>query len=202
MPEMKAYDERVAELKHVLEGQSLIFTPFPEADPVKFGEYMHADNDAWLKHMGGAKHPEGKPYKSLDPVEELAAMNAYTREKGVHFDFLLQHEKDGPYLGYANIMLSADNPIATLGYYILPPYRQHGVATEAASAIMQQLEKDSLDIGLDGINAIVRDDNIASSRVLEKAGFNNNGPTPSQFGKPGNFIEFVHLFKENPIRTR
>lgn len=196
MAKKTAFDRITRDLKNAFNGHGLIFTPFIEADPVKFGEYMHADEDAWITHVGG------KPLAGGDPTDELAYMNGYTRSRGTQFDFLLQREPNGPYVGYTNIMLHPHNRTAMVGYYMLPSTRNHGVATQTVEIITRQLGSIAHRIGLKELGASVRDDNAPSVRVLEKAGFENRGVRPSQFGRPGTFLGFVQSLKLNQDKTR
>ncbi len=57
---------------------------------------------------------------------------------------------------------------ASLGFYIARPYWGRGLATEAATAFV---ERGFQDLGLRRIEAGVNALNLASIRVLEKAGF-------------------------------
>jgi len=59
-----------------------------------------------------------------------------------------------------------------IGYGISGEYRNNGYATEAAKSVLQFAFDN---IGLDALVAIVKPENIASRRVIEKLGFTHRG---------------------------
>lgn len=63
--------------------------------------------------------------------------------------------------------------IAEIGYWVGPPYWSTGVASAAVETLTRHL----LAAGVPRIEAVAFDDNPASARVLEKAGFRPVGPT-------------------------
>ena len=75
-------------------------------------------------------------------------------------------------IGFCGLKYLADLDAVDVGYRFLPQYRGRGFATEACTA--------SLDFGfstlrLDEIIGLVRPENVASIRVLEKAGMQSDG---------------------------
>jgi RimJ/RimL family protein N-acetyltransferase len=71
---------------------------------------------------------------------------------------------DGALVGYCGFFV---RPVkgTTMGYAILPQYRGHGLATEAAAAVLDWAERHDVDV-----YASVRPPNPASVRVLAKIG--------------------------------
>lgn len=65
-------------------------------------------------------------------------------------------------------LTSLSRASAEIGYKIEPAFRGHGLATEALLAILHGVEQRH---GFSVVSAVARADNVASHRVLEKAGF-------------------------------
>ena len=89
--------------------------------------------------------------------------------------------ESGTVMGDAGLILLAHRgPEIELAYRLAKPYWGKGYATEAATA---WLAHGFDELGLDRIVAVTHPDNVASQRVLEKAGMRTAGPT-SYAGTP------------------
>ncbi len=88
-------------------------------------------------------------------------------------------EADGSVIGRVNLY-NLEHGSAVLGYRLAERVTGRGVATAAVESVAT-LARD--DYGLSVLVAEVRDTNMASRRVLEKAGFLAAGPTEIN-GKP------------------
>jgi RimJ/RimL family protein N-acetyltransferase len=76
--------------------------------------------------------------------------------------------------------LEHHGPEVELGYDLHPDTWGRGLATEAARAVMDQAFGR---LGIDRVMAVVKPDNVASRRVLEKAGLHRAG-TRLAYGEP------------------
>jgi RimJ/RimL family protein N-acetyltransferase len=76
--------------------------------------------------------------------------------------------------------LDAEREIVEIGYWVLPHARRRGVATRIARVLAEH----AFDLGVHRVAAYVNVDNVASERVLERAGFTREGVIRS-LPKPG-----------------
>ena len=67
--------------------------------------------------------------------------------------------------------LDAERAIVEIGYWVLPPARRMGVATRIA----RLLARHAFALGVERVAAYVNVGNVASERVLERAGFTREG---------------------------
>lgn len=73
----------------------------------------------------------------------------------------------GTLLGRVDAVIESDGVCSNFGYYLFPAYWGLGFASEAVGAVIDHL----LSLGLPHVVATVTVGNVASVRVLEKAGF-------------------------------
>ncbi|RSK28590.1 N-acetyltransferase [Bacillus sp. HMF5848] len=77
------------------------------------------------------------------------------------------------YIGEAGVLaMSVKNKRAVVGYNILPAFWGQGYATEITKALVRQLFEVE---GMERIEALVLEGNMASRKVLEKAGLQQEG---------------------------
>ena len=87
--------------------------------------------------------------------------------------------EDGSVLGRFNLIFSG-NESATLGYRVAQHVAGHGVATAAVRELCRLV---AARYGLRTLKAAVSDTNVASAKVLAKAGFIPDGPAdPASIG--------------------
>ncbi|MFN4142489.1 GNAT family N-acetyltransferase [Aestuariivirga sp.] len=120
-----------------------------------------------------------------DPaVARYQSWDGYTVEEGVRFldglsgqepgepgwfQFALEEKATGAFVGDCGLNVSAhDRRLAEIGYSIARPFWNRGFATEAVRALTGHAFRA---YGLHRISASVDPRNVASCRVLEKAGF-------------------------------
>jgi ribosomal-protein-alanine N-acetyltransferase len=80
-----------------------------------------------------------------------------------------------------------DDGTATVGYRVAESAAGRGLAT---SMLRELCELAAIQYGIGTLRAAARDENFASRRVLEKAGFVSVGPTQVA-GRPGTLYEFI-----------
>jgi ribosomal-protein-alanine N-acetyltransferase len=74
---------------------------------------------------------------------------------------------NGMYIGRVDAEINSTLEAPNFGYYFFPQHWGHGYATESVAAATQQL----IALGVDRLVATVTVGNMASARVLQKAGF-------------------------------
>lgn len=182
MPKKFAFDRIQSDLKQAFNGRGLIFTPFHAVDTADFVNFATADEFAMV---GGIPHE----------IDQLAAkflhVNTRDRAQGAVFNFLVQETHGGPYVAYANIISNPNARTASFGYMVLPSCRKQGIASRMAAAITQGFAEIAPDLGIRQFTASVKDDNVASLRVLEKLRISPRGNGISSFGAPGNFLKYA-----------
>ena len=67
--------------------------------------------------------------------------------------------------------LDAERAIVEIGYFVLPHARGRGVATTVARLLAEH----AFSLGIERVAAYVNVGNVASERVLERAGFTREG---------------------------
>ncbi|XVV17061.1 GNAT family N-acetyltransferase [Actinoplanes sp. CA-131856] len=109
------------------------------------------------------------------------------QDAGVCAFYVLVGEEDGPVLGRFNLY-DIENESAVLGYRVAQHVAGRGVATAAVRELCQVAATEH---GLRTLRAATADRNIASQRVLTKAGFVPVGPAdPAHLGgKTGTWYE-------------
>ncbi len=90
---------------------------------------------------------------------------AYWNEHGAG-DYIV-HTHDGEFIGFAGFFPSTRPHAIAIGYALVPAYWGRGYGTEVALLLTETARG----LGRSEIVATVRDTNVASRRILEKAGF-------------------------------
>lgn len=99
-------------------------------------------------------------------IADLAAMNP--GDPG-WFQFALEDRRSGSFVGDCGLFIDGNDPrLARIGYTMARPVWGRGFATEAVEALADFAFPE---FGLHRITASVDPRNVASCRVLEKAGF-------------------------------
>lgn len=94
---------------------------------------------------------------------------------------------DGAFAGDIGLYNEAWSGQAMVGYSMLPDFRGRGIATRAVRLISAW----AFAIGVRRVTAGTAPDNIASQRVLEKAGFVRESVQRSRFAGPGGRVDNV-----------
>ena len=77
---------------------------------------------------------------------------------------------------------------AEIGFWLLPQFWNKGIASEALKAAILYWKKER---GLHRLEGFVEEGNTASSKLLEKAGFNYEGKMKECEIKNGNYISLL-----------
>jgi len=147
---------------------------------VRTGELLlRAPTEADVDAIAPAfRDPEVGGEAGLPPVDAdtLRAMLheqlPWLRERGLLAPYVIEDTDMGTILGGANLRLfDPMRDTVELGYWLFVDARGRGVATRAVRALVE----DSHARGVVRVEAHVRLGNIASERVLERAGFEREG---------------------------
>jgi RimJ/RimL family protein N-acetyltransferase len=94
------------------------------------------------------------------------------RRAGLMSPYLVEDTTTGAILGGAGLHhLDPMRDVVELGYWLFADARGRGIATRVVNA----LAEDAFARGINRVEAVVRLDNAASERVLERAGFTREG---------------------------
>jgi len=147
----------------------------------------------------GLREPALYEWISMEPpdsVEALAARWARNlprlREARDCFwpAWAVQRRSDGAWIGSLDAEVMPDGVATNIGYFFLPAYWGRGHASEAVSALCDHLARE----GVTEQRGYVTHGNLASYRVLERAGFVRTRIVPANDvlrGQPVDDVEFV-----------
>jgi RimJ/RimL family protein N-acetyltransferase len=130
------------------------------------------------------EHEGGTTLTLADVEQRMVERNAQAYEEGFGILGLRLHNEKRP-IGYCGLIIgraSFDEP--EVAYEILPLFRGHGYATEAAGAVVEA----AFATGRERLWATVGTWNAPSFRVLEKNGFRAHH---SDTGENGDFVWMV-----------
>ena len=117
-----------------------------------------------------ANNPVGSLSEDQLLQQILASNSPMTEKKSSHRYYIQTEEKD--YAGVISLKdINWDSGVGELGYLIAEKYHNKGIATAAVALMMQK----AFASGIQKIKATHYVDNIASSRVLQKNGFVQEG---------------------------
>jgi [ribosomal protein S5]-alanine N-acetyltransferase len=127
--------------------------------------FFHAMQDEALYQWISATPPEtverlrdrwARLESRLDPSGDMAWLN-----------WAVRRASDGAYVGKVDAVVSTANIAVNLGYFFFTPFWGRGYASEAVAAVAEHFARHAVT----EIWATVTFGNVASCRVLERAGF-------------------------------
>jgi len=140
-----------------------------------------------------------RPDGSLGGAEKFVARTLANWEGGSAYAWSILLRGDGPFLGMIEARIDAY--MVNLGYVIAREHWNRGFATEAVKAVCAWAEAEP---DVFRIWAVCAADNLASVRVLEKAGLKREGPSralavfPNAGGAPRECLSYS-LAREFPL---
>lgn len=126
------------------------------------------------RNQASTRRFQASPRRTLDEVRSLLAAQAGVEESNAavgRVQWII--ELDGLPVGQIGLTINLwdrDHATATLGYMIADEHQGQGVAT-AAVCLVSARGFDPAGLALERIEAVAAVDNVASRRVLEKAGY-------------------------------
>jgi len=125
------------------------------------------------------------PYPREAAVSWIAS-HPGTAELGTGFTWAICRRDDGLLMGAIGIHVDVHHERGTIGYWLGVPFWNQGYTSEAARAAV---DYGFTDLHLHRIDATCLPHNVASSRVMEKAGMTYEGTLRGYYRKGDDFID-------------
>lgn len=122
-------------------------------------------------------------------AEEFIQRSAAAAERDENFVFAI-HLRPGELIGVINLRPSNRHRSGHLGYWMGAPFRGHGYMTEAVQQVMLFAFET---LQLHRVHTACMAVNVASARVLEKAGLQREGLSKQAFFKEGVFHDLLQF---------
>jgi RimJ/RimL family protein N-acetyltransferase len=134
------------------------------------------DGKAWIAMVSDPEVRRYLPQRPIPTLADVPAMiekrHAMERERGYAM-WAVEEKKTGEFVGQCGLFpAEGKGPEIEIAYHFDKAHWGKGYATEAATAVLARALGP---IGLDRVIGIVMPENIASCRVLEKAGMHFEG---------------------------
>ena len=165
--------------------EDLFLSTFSESDAVSLVKWL---NDQVI-YQNTYHIPY--PYTEKDALEFIRKTRQNTEREGKTVNFAIRHRSEGLiggigfFRGEANAEHSRE-----IGYWLAEPFRGQGLMGKAVGRLVQYLVEEWQ---VKRVVASVIQSNAASRRVLEKAGFTQEGYLRKRFQKNGVFLD-VYLY--------
>jgi [ribosomal protein S5]-alanine N-acetyltransferase len=163
----------------VLEAERLILRPFVAADAPTVEEL------AGHPEVAGPTLNIPYPYPAGLAAEWIAS-HARWASSGERYTFAIERKADGALLGAISATLAPRNRRAELGYWLGRPYWGQGYTSEAARRVTAFCFEV---LGLHRVQATCFIGNVASARVMEKAGMCREGVLRGYNRKGDSFLD-------------
>ncbi|MFN0175284.1 MAG: GNAT family N-acetyltransferase [Saprospiraceae bacterium] len=164
--------------------EHIALTPFEPGDKPNLVLYL---NDPVL-YRNTLRIPS--PYTDADAEQWLNTARENRALYGQTYNWAIRHTEHGVIGGIgAFIRTGVDGHLDEIGYWLGEPFRGQGIATDAVRVLCERLFETRP--ALVRIEAKVHSDNPASVRVLEKAGFEQEGYARKHTIKDGELIDVI-----------
>ena len=170
----------------------LVLRPFNVTDAPRVRDLA---GDARITQQAlGIPHPY-----PLEAAEAWIADHSSAFARGSEANFAVTLKEGGELLGAASLLaISTQHARAELGYWIGPEHWSHGYCTEA---VVRLIDYGREVCGLTRVTARCLAGNIASARVLEKAGLLCEGRLSGHFFRHGRYLDMLLLGLTFPERN-
>src|ERR1700730_12505084 len=161
-------------------------------DQIHLSEIRASDRSACVEHFREKEIYDRTlripyPYTEKDFDEFMAVVGKRRQEQGNRVGWAIRSREDyfiGG-LGFDGLVIGKSHR-AEIGYWLAKPYWGKGIMTAVVRNVCEfALAK----FGLVKIEAHVFADNVASSRVLAKCGFHQEGYVRKHYLKEGNYLD-------------
>jgi 8-oxo-dGTP diphosphatase len=166
--------------------ERLRLRPVSDADVAVIAEL--ADDPEVAGRTGSIPYP-------LSEDEAQAWFRSHLGEEGETL-FAIERTEDGAFLGVIGLGVAPGARRGSVGFWLARPHWGRGYMTEAVAAVLAHA---FAAMGLDAVEAEVFNDNAASLRVLEKAGFRWVGVAERDFPARGGRRKVVRLERRRPV---
>lgn len=166
-----------------LETERLVLRPFDLADAPAVEEMAGAPEIAAMTFNIPHPYPAGGAASWIGTHDAAAA-------SGEDFTFAVTRKPDGALLGAISIVVTAAHRRGELGYWLGRQYWGRGYMTEAARRVVAF---GFTELGLNRVQATCFPRNVASARVLRKAGLRHEG-TFREYARKGDTFEDVAMY--------
>ena len=142
----------------------------------------------------GLSHPEvipfyGVRYDSFDAAKAQMDWYESLQREGTGLAWKLVEKTTGEKLGVIAVYLyKPEHKKAEIGFWLLPQFWNKGFASEALNAVIDYWKVEK---GLHRLEGFVEEGNAASSKLLEKAGFQREGKMVDCEIKNGRYISLL-----------
>lgn len=161
-------------------------------DQVHVSEFRAADKNALVGHLNDREIYERTlripfPYTENDAAAWLALVRTITKQQGQPVHWAIRHADDALIgaCGFDGFQVGKSHR-GEVGYWMAKPLWGRGIMT----AVVQRMCQHAFaEYGLEKITAHIFPHNLASARVLEKCGFQQEGFLRRHFVKDGAFID-------------
>jgi RimJ/RimL family protein N-acetyltransferase len=161
-------------------------------DQVRLSEFRASDKLALVQHLNDRDIYDRTlripfPYMEKDADEWLALVAKITEQQGHQVHFAIRSADDALIgaCGFDGFQVGKSHR-AEVGYWLAKPYWGQGIMTAVVQWVCRHAFEE---FGLVKIIAHVFSHNLASARVLEKCGFQEEGYLHMHFLKDGQFID-------------
>jgi [ribosomal protein S5]-alanine N-acetyltransferase len=165
-------------------------------EQVRLTEVRPSDKPAMVEHLNDKEIYDRTlripyPYTDTNAEEWLAVIAKATEQQGrpVHWAVRTTEDDLIGVCGFSDFKLGKSHR-AEIGYWLAKPFWGRGIMTAVVQRVCQYGFEE---FGLVKIIAQVRSENMASARVLEKCGFQQEGFLRKHFLKDGQFLD-VRLY--------
>jgi ribosomal-protein-alanine N-acetyltransferase len=161
-------------------------------EQIHLSEFRSSDKDALVGHLNDRDIYDRTlripfPYTDTDAEEWLALAAKITKQQGQPVHWAIRTGDDALLggCGFDGFPVGKSHR-AEIGYWLAKPFWCRGIMTAVVQRVCQHAFED---FGLVKVTAHVFSHNLASARVLEKCGFQEEGFLRRHFHKDGHFID-------------
>ena len=161
-------------------------------DQVELSEFRTSDTEALIKHLNDRDIYDRTlripfPYSHADAEQWLLLVDKITKQQGRPVNWAIRLPDKSLIGGCGFDGFQSDQPHrAEIGYWLAKPFWGRKIMTAVVRRLCQHAFEE---FKLEKITAHIFPNNLASARVLEKCGFQEEGFLRKHFIKDGKFVD-------------